>query len=385
MRCLEISHDYPPYHTGGIGVFVFSLAQELVKLGIDVHVLCGGAVGSISTKSEAGLTVTRIPLPNLPPRNLWFQIKTYRLIRKYLSEVDVVHGHNTLSTVMALANQGFEKPWIVTVHSLFRRVLPLNLSRPITERALGEDLVYTFGFPYSEALHRVDLRVADHLVFVARHLLEDACKLYGGNLSAKASAIWAPMSMQPLTRSISSTRRDLTFAYVGRFYWVKGIMILIEAFSRLAKTDKDVRLRLYGRGPLGAVIRKRIVQLGLGHRVELRGWRPHSELLSELADIDAFAFPSLYEACPLAVLEAMSLGKPVIVSDLPWGREFVKDGLTGLLSKPEAGELCERMRTLVENGELRVRLGKNARAFVGLNFRPSEIARAYATLFDKMA
>jgi glycosyltransferase involved in cell wall biosynthesis len=384
MNCLEISLEYPPYYTGGIGPFVYVLAKELARLGLDIHVLCGGAVGSIRTTREGELAVTRLPLPNFPPRNLWFQIKGLGLIRRCLSQADVVHGHSTLSTVMALANHGFRKPWIVTVHGLFRRTFPLTLTRPITERALGDDVVYTFGFPYSEGLHRIDLRAADYLVFVARHMLEDACNSYGDYLSTKSSAIWAPVGEQALTDSMNPSRQDLTFAYVGRFYWLKGVTTLIGAFSRLAKTSRGTWLRLYGSGPMERVLRKRVLKLGLYQRVQFRGWMSHSDLLSELSDIDVFVFPSLYEACPVAVLEAMSLGKPVIVSDLPWGREFVKDGITGLLSRPEENALYERMETLLGNKDLRIVLGKNARAFVASNFRPSTIARAYARLLDKM-
>jgi glycosyltransferase involved in cell wall biosynthesis len=238
-----------------------------------------------------------------------------------------------------------------------------------------------------EALHRTDLEFADHIVFVSKHLLQDACKLYGRNLANKSSVIPAPVREQAFLQDSKRARASkLTFAYVGRLYWFKGVLFLINAFSRLAKTNRDVALRLYGTGPLERTIRKRIKRLELGHLVELRGWVEHSKLLSELStDVDVVVHPSLYEACPIAVLEAMSMGKPIIVSDLPWSEEFVKDQVTGLRSRLDESSLCNQMEILLRNEALCLHLGKNARLFAESNFHPTKIAEAYVRLFGELS
>ncbi len=367
-----------------------TLSEEFVNMGMNVQVLCAGENGHISTKSEAGLTITRIPIPDFPPRNLWFQARCLGLLRKSLSKADIVHGHSCLSTVMTLANHELRRPWVVTVHGLHLRSFQATLSRPLAQRALREDFVYTFGFPYSEMLHRIDLRFADSLVFVAGHMAEDARKLYGPQVARKACMIWAPVSKLALTLSYCkspTTRRDFTFGYFGRLYWYKGVLQLIDAFSRLTNVNRNVRLRLYGAGPLKRTIEERIARLRLHSNVDFVGWtKSHSGLLSKLSEeVDAFVFPSLYEACPIALLEAMALGKPVVVSDLPWGREFVKDGRTGLLSKPDPNTLAERMETLTGDSALCGFLGKNAQSFVMSNFKPKQVARAYLDLFGTLS
>jgi glycosyltransferase involved in cell wall biosynthesis len=133
------------------------------------------------------------------------------------------------------------------------------------------------------------------------------------------------------------------------------------------------------------MMRRRVRELGLGNCVEFKGWMKHEEMLSEISsEVDVMVHPSLYEACPIAVLEAMSLGKPIIVSDLPWSQEFVTDGATGLRTKFDESSLCSQMKELRENNELRSHLGTNARAFIKSGFHPEVIAREYLNLFDKL-
>jgi glycosyltransferase involved in cell wall biosynthesis len=386
MNVLEICDDYPPFTTGGMGTAVLALAQEWRRIGVNVHVLCVGSGRDASTNSEGGLTVTRVPRPDLPPRTLWFQIKAMGFLQRYMLEADVVHAHSASCAVMAMTNRSPKIPWVVTVHGLFRRTFPLYLSRPIKGRTFRDDFVYTFGFPYSETLFRLEQWLADHLVFVSQHLLSDACQLYGPRLAMKASLIWAPVGESSLIQSDRSRSKKLTYAFVGRLYWSKGVSFLLNAFSRLASVSHDVVLRLYGTGPLEGAIRRRIRELELTSFVEVRGWVEHEAMLSQLSsDVDVVVHPSLYEACPVAVLEAMSLGKAVIVSDLPWSQEFVINGVTGLRSKLDEHSIFSQMEKLREDEELRSRLGKNARAFARSNFHPQVIARNYLRLFDNLS
>jgi glycosyltransferase involved in cell wall biosynthesis len=195
-----------------------------------------------------------------------------------------------------------------------------------------------------------------------------------------------PVSETAFIQGTRLREKRFTYAFVGRLYWSKGATFLLNAFGRLAKVRQDVVLRLYGSGPMEGAIRRRVRELGLRSSVEVRGWVEHKAMLSELSsDVDVVVHPSLYEACPITVLEAMSLGKPIIVSDLPWSREFVKDGVTGLRSRLDELSLSSQMEKLREDKELRSRLGTNARAFTRSNFRPEIIARAYIDLFDKLS
>jgi glycosyltransferase involved in cell wall biosynthesis len=388
MNVLEICDDYPPFTTGGIGNTIFSLVKAWKKLGVNVRVLCVGSGRYVSTKSEEGVTVTRVPRPDLPPRSLWFQIKGMRLLQRYIIDADIIHGQSSACAIMAMANRKPRKPWVVTVHGLSRRIFPMYLSRPIMGRTFRDELVYIFGFPYIESLFRMEQGLADQLVFVSRHLLDDANLLYGSSVAGKSSSIWAPVGEGGFAYGPKTRTRQFTYAFVGRLYWHKGVGFLLNAFKRLANSNENVSLRLYGGltgGPLEGVIKRRIEELGLENSVEIKGWMKHETMLSQISsEVDVIVHPSLYEACPIALLEAMSLGKPIIVSDLPWSGEFVADGVTGLRSRLDESSLSSQMGKLLNNEELRSRLGVNAKAFSRSNFHPDVIARKYLELFDKL-
>ncbi len=389
MNILEICDDFPPFATGGIGNTVFALVTEWERIGVNVHVICVGSSRYVSTKSEAGVTVTRIPRPDFPPRTLWFQLKGLRLIQRYLARADVVHAHASTCALIAMANRKPRRPWIITNHGLMRRVFLMNLFRPMARRVFRDDLVHTFGFPYTESLFRLEQGLADHFVFVARHVLNDAQRLFGSSLGRKSSSIWAPMGESGFTYGAKPKSKRFTYAYIGRLYWYKGAGFLLNAFAHLARHDENIALRLYGGltgGPLEGVVRKRVKELDLGNRVKFMGHMDHEAMLSDIAsEVDVVVHPSLYEACPIAVLEAMSLGKPLVVSDLPWSQEFVKNGVTGLRAKLDETSLSSQMQTLREDETLRSHLGTNARAFTKLKFRPKLIAKEYLDLFDKMS
>jgi len=135
MNILEICNDYPPFSHGGVGNVIFPLVQEWRRIGVNVHVLCVGSGRSVSTESEAGLTVTRVPRPEIPPRTLWCQIKSLPLLQEYLTRADIVHAQSSECGLIALANRKPRRPWVVTVHQMFPRLLPIYLSRPIAGRS----------------------------------------------------------------------------------------------------------------------------------------------------------------------------------------------------------------------------------------------------------
>jgi glycosyltransferase involved in cell wall biosynthesis len=395
MNVLEICEDFPPFAVGGIGNTIFALVQEWKRVGVNVHVLCGGPGSSVTTESEAGLTITRVPRPEIPPRGLWFQTKSLPLLQKYLTRADIIHAQSSSCGLLAMANHRPRKPLVVTVHQMGRRLLPIYFSRPIAGRIFRDDLTYTIGFPFTESLFYLEQSLADHFVCVSRHILQDVRTLYGKSLASRSSSIWAPVGTSGFTYGTKPRTERFTYAYIGRLYWHKGVTYLLNAFSNLAKHNEAVVLRLYGGlsrrdsgglSSLEAMMLRRVKELGLSNRVEFKSVMDHEAMLSEISsEVDVVVHPALYEGCPIAVLEAMSLGKPLIVSDLPWSYELVRDGVTGLRSKLDESSLSSQMERLREDEALRSHLGANARTFTRSNFHPEVIARQYLQLFDKLS
>jgi GalNAc-alpha-(1->4)-GalNAc-alpha-(1->3)-diNAcBac-PP-undecaprenol alpha-1,4-N-acetyl-D-galactosaminyltransferase len=161
---------------------------------------------------------------------------------------------------------------------------------------------------------------------------------------------------------------------VGRLVSDKAQDVLLEAFAQLGDEFKGWRLALVGDGRLEEDLRGRASGLGLEGRVEWHGVVRDPYVFYRSATI--FALPSRIEGTPNALLEAMSCGLPVVVSDgAPGLLELVEDGVTGLVVPVnDAAALAAALRRLARNSELRRRLGESARARVSEYDLPRALA-----------
>ena len=162
---------------------------------------------------------------------------------------------------------------------------------------------------------------------------------------------------------------------VGRLVEDKAQDVLLDAFARAGDEFKEWRLAVVGIGHLGDSLRGQAEALGISHRVEWHGLVRDPYDLYRAAHI--FALPSRVEGTPNALLEAMSCGLPVIVSDgAPGPLELVEDGVTGLVVPVnDPTRLAAALRLLGSDAALRRRLGAAARERV----TEYDLPRALAT------
>lgn len=147
---------------------------------------------------------------------------------------------------------------------------------------------------------------------------------------------------------------------VGNFRAGKGHAILLKAAVIVRRTIPGVRFVLVGHGPLESDIRRRARQLGLDGTVVFAGARDDAPRVTGAFDL--FALPSLSEGLAIALIEAMALGRPAVVTGVGGLTEVVEDGKQGLVVKagdPEA--FAEAILALLHDAHLRRTLGEAAR------------------------
>ncbi|GHH70868.1 hypothetical protein GCM10017673_23260 [Streptosporangium violaceochromogenes] len=159
-----------------------------------------------------------------------------------------------------------------------------------------------------------------------------------------------------------STLESRSVVAIGRLVRAKGFDRLITAWKHVAAAHPDWVLRIYGGGTREAEerLRARIEEAGLADRVILMGSSP--EIGVELAKASIYAVSSRYEGFGMTILEAMSKGVPVVSFDCPHGpAEIITHEHDGLLVRPRRpAALAEAICRLIEDRELRARLGDNA-------------------------
>ncbi|MGH2817500.1 MAG: glycosyltransferase [Actinomycetota bacterium] len=147
---------------------------------------------------------------------------------------------------------------------------------------------------------------------------------------------------------------------VANFKVGKGHMQLLDAAATVRRAVPDVRFVVVGQGVLEPEVRRRAGDLGLDGTVVFTGFREDATRI--MGAFDVLAIPSQYDGLSIALLEAMSLGKPAVITRAGGNPEVVEDGEHGLVvpaAEPDA--LADGIVTVLQDPALRERLGKAAR------------------------
>ena len=145
----------------------------------------------------------------------------------------------------------------------------------------------------------------------------------------------------------------------------KGIEFLIQALGLLINKGYIVNLRVAGDGPSKTSLEELARALGIADRVYFLGNLSEQEVVHELSMSDLFILPSLAEGIPVAIMEAMAVGLPVIATNIAGTSELVEGGKTGLLVRPaDPQAIAEAVITMMQGGEFRRRAAELGRAKV---------------------
>ncbi|MBV8202724.1 MAG: glycosyltransferase [Acidobacteria bacterium] len=174
--------------------------------------------------------------------------------------------------------------------------------------------------------------------------------------------------------------QEMVVGAVGRLAPEKGLPFLLEALARGRARGLPLALVLVGEGPDRAALERRAERLGVGAHVRFLGFQRHLETVYPAFDV--FAMPSLEEASPMALLEAMACGCAVVCSAVGGVPEILAGGRCGLLVAPAApGELAGALARLAGEPGLRRHLAAEARARILADFDLPAMIRRHEQLY----
>jgi len=198
-----------------------------------------------------------------------------------------------------------------------------------------------------------------------------------GELGLEATWIANPIRIDGNDHPPVSNGDGFRLLFVGRYGERKGCSELVAAVAR-ARADVDATLRFVGREEHEgeeAQLRSEVIDLGLAESVEFAGVKDREALARCYAEADVLCLPSHREGMPLAILEGMSFGLPVIATPVGGIPDFVHAGENGLLVPPgDVDALARAITTLGQDPGLRTQLGASARSLVQKQVRSAALA-----------
>lgn len=171
---------------------------------------------------------------------------------------------------------------------------------------------------------------------------------------------------------------------VGRLSFQKGYDELIDIWVKVKEKNPDWILEIYGWGEEKDFLRKKIEMLKLEDSIYLKG--VFKNIKEKYLESSLYVMTSRYEGLPLVLLEAMSNGVPAISFDCPSGpKDILKNNENGyLIEKRNQSEFSNKINFLIDNEELRKKMGKKAKKDIVEKFNKEKIMRQWIELFEKL-
>jgi glycosyltransferase involved in cell wall biosynthesis len=357
---------------GGIRAVSYNLVEGLRRYpDLDLQVVhCHSDIAEDRLVRAGSVTVHYMAMPRqrLLPNLVTSVWRVRRLLRTLAP--DVVHAHVGQYAWAAVTAR---YPTVYTIHGVLAR------EREVYSATLYDRLRYGLLAHYeSRALPRVD-----RLVAISPHVREAYARV--------RNARWVHID-NPVPQAFFDLQRRpepgrLLFA--GSITEIKDLLTLLRAVERVRAAWPTVHLRIAGRSTSAAYeqqVRAYVAEHGLEDNVAFLGLVDRTQLLDEYARCGALVLSSLQENAPMAVIEAMAAGAPVVSTRAGGVPDLVRDGETGLLAPVgDAAALSAHLAALLRDPALGERLGANGRALARSRFHSNAIAAAYYALYQQVA
>ncbi len=334
---------FPP-HVGGIASYVYLLSNALLERGDEVYVL----TYPHEKIDRANLQVEYAPTPQIPGlRGFIFTItatwKLIRMVRK--NDIDLIHAHYLLppGLVAVLGGVLTGKKTCITLH--------------------GSDVFLLSSRKILKPFFHMILKKADEVFVVSKSLEDKILKMNIPGVDKKLKVTWNGVDVEKFNpENTSDFKKEIGIAedkplvlFLGNLVRQKGVHYLLRAKKFM---EQPAFLAIVGGGPLlqdlkGMTEYENIKDVHFtGARYDIDKIIPAAELL---------VLPSLSESFGIALLEAMASGKPVVATSVGGIPELVSEDVGILIEPRNPVALAEAMDLILENKDLREKMGEKAR------------------------
>ena len=398
LKLVFLTQTYPRFDGDTAGPFIRDLAKGLVEGGDRVIILTPHAPGVRTRWIDHGIQVEtfRYAPENLELIGYSRSLSADEAIKWQAAAVTPLFGIGALRALRQIVTT--EKPDLVHAHWAVPNGLiaaAANLSVPFGIGLHGSD-VFLAEKPAIRSLMSQALARSRFLTGCSPELVDRICALgFDSERSAVIPYGVDTDTFKPTTLQDDSWRRELGIdpkslmvLAVGRMVTKKGFHVLIPALARLLKANRDLHIVFGGEGDRLDELRQSASTIS--DRIHFPGILLRDTLPDLYRSADIFVLPAIHDSkgnvdgLPNVILEAMASGLPVVASKISGIPLAITDGQEGFLVEEQSEKALEgALKTLLENKDLRLRMGIAARQKAEAELTWSTVAAQYRLSYQK--
>lgn len=361
MRIVLFTNTYPP-SLNGVANATHFYRRGLVERGHEVHVFAPAPRGDDPFADDPFVHRYRsVVMPGEVDYMLALPLlRTLREHHRLLTlEVDIVHSQHPV-WVGAWGHRWArrrELPFVSTAHTQYelyagRSFLPQSWVERVVTRHVSR--FYNLCEVVTTPVEWMRQRLIDKGVVTPIELVNNPVDL---------SQLAGP-DREETRRKLGFADDEIVIGFLGRLSPVKNVECVIDAVAMLAQRGRNLRLLIVGDGGRREILQER-ARRKLGDRAVFTGGVSHAQVKHYHAAMDVFVTASRSETMPLAYIEAMCVGTPVIAHATPGAADMIVNEDNGLLVAPERGAegLADAVERVLDNPHLRRRLIEGGRRF----------------------
>ena len=287
-------------------------------------------------------------------------------------DVQVISSNKLLFFLKAIISIRRKKPDVLHSHAHWYVLLPCVLYKVFHRRTRLIHTFHTEPMKGSAGLRKrmfeYLLSKCDHVTFVSMDLMAKMDRIF--KIKSQKTVIYPGVFVEEKgkeeidgfvsTHDLNDDFPILTF--IGPLSWkmkAEGVKKLIEAFTIVIETHPNARLLIVGDGSFRTELENLVMKSDMTDKVIFTGFLENTFIPLSVTHI--YTHISLQEGFPIALLEAMSMGKPVMAAKTGGIPEIIIDGENGILVEPEPKQIADNIIALCRDGKRMEELGKNAR------------------------
>jgi len=363
MKVLHVTKKYPDA-LGGDATVVSNLEKQQSNEGNEVFILTTNCDDIIEKENliKFGVKDTPTNLDKITLKRIISLIHLYFKSKKILRKIkpDIVHSHSVdMGYVLSKACRKLEIPVVHTCHGVTFNDKRFSFVKKILDKFLLKHSKFK-------------------LIITC-----DANSVKDFDKEKIKNTIYIPNGVNLLKAKRKSESKKLKFISVGRLEEQKGLIYLIESVREIVKENKDIEILLVGEGAKKDELLEKIKEYKLDNYFNFIGSKTNEEVMKLYTESDIFILSSVWEGLPIALLEAMSFGLPVVTTNVGGISKICSNNKNALIIPAKnTSALKEAMTSLIKDKSLRKKLGENARKTVEKNYNWDKISKLTHKIYE---